>query len=196
MAALAANELPIPGEDPRAMKPRSDGVGPQRPPHRCRRDECHHAPQHQFPSQLRAAPARQGHAGGGGRLTGQRFDLGVHRGGKHPGPPASGSVLQALQALLAEPPTPPVHHLRAGLEASSHLRIRPPFTGHQHDLGRHPQAVRSRIRASPTLKFPTLLCGQEISNRLTLPWATPSSSGENATTPTPLAAEPYRITST
>src|ERR1700678_3898667 len=58
-------------------------------------------------------------------------------GGKDPGPPASGSVLQALQALLEEPFSPAVHHLRAGIEPARDVHIRHTLSCPQDDLGPH-----------------------------------------------------------
>ena len=114
-------EVRVPGEDPRPIKPRADGIRSQRPPHRGRRDERHHPRSDQLPGQLGATPTRQRHAGGGRQLARQRFDLGVHRGGKDPGPARFWAVLQPFQALFEEPSSangaPPAGWYRAALRS-------------------------------------------------------------------------------
>ena len=183
-------EVRVPGEDPRPVKPRPDGVRSQRPPDRRGRDKRHHAAQDQFPGQLGAAPTRQRHAGGGRQLAGQRFDLGVHRGGKRPGACRyAGSVLEALQALLEEPLTPTVHHLRAGIEPGRDIHIRQPLSRQQHDLGPHHLSVRSRVQRARRSSSRRSSAVKTISNGLTLPRATASLlTKRTQRRPHPLAA--------
>src|SRR5579859_1278537 len=107
-------------------------------------------------------------------------------GGKDSGPSASRSVLQALQALLKEPLTPTVNHLRAGIAPSSYLHIGEPLSRHQHHLGPHHHSVRGRIRAGPPLKLLAFLRGQRDLERTdTAPGHGVPPHEVNATPPTP-----------
>ncbi len=114
-------------------------------------------------------------------------------GGKDPGPAASRSVLKALQSLIDEPLTPPVHHLRTGIEPGSDIHIRQPLSREQHDLGPHHLRIRSCVTPSPTFELPALVCGQyDLERAHTAPSHGVPPHGTNATPPTPPRRNPIK----
>jgi hypothetical protein len=78
-------EVGSPREDSGAMVEGADGIFGEPPPDGAPRDMPHDAPSDHLPGYLLGAPAAQGHARGGRKLTGDGLHLHPHFGGKSSG---------------------------------------------------------------------------------------------------------------